>query len=62
MEEDIITMQEIFFFKQTGVNADGRVEGFFKSTGIVPRFLGKITRRGIKVPHDLFDSGKVYAV
>ena len=62
MEGDIITMQEIFFFKQTGVKADGRVEGFFKSTGIGPRFLEKITMRGINVPHDLFDSGKVYAV
>ncbi len=62
MEGDIITMQEIFFFKQTGVKADGRVEGFFKATGIAPRFLEKLTMRGINVPHDLFDPGKVYAL
>jgi pilus assembly protein CpaF len=62
MEGDTITMQEIFFFKQTGVTADGQVKGFFQSTGIRPRFLEKIIMRGIKVPHGLFDSGKVYEV
>jgi len=62
MEGEIITLQEIFFFKQTGVSADGRVEGFFKATGIGPKFTERITMRGIKLPHDLFDSAKAYAV
>jgi pilus assembly protein CpaF len=62
MEGDTITMQEIFLFNQTGIAADGQIKGFFQSTGIRPRFLENITMRGIKIPRDLFDSGKVYAV
>ena len=60
IEGDMITLQEIFFFKQTGVNAEGRVEGFYKAAGIMPTFMERITVRGIKLPHDLFDSRKVY--
>src|SRR4051794_30423990 len=39
MEGEVITMQEIFRYRQTGVRPDGVVEGRFEATGIRPRFL-----------------------
>ncbi len=39
MESDIITMQDLFVFKQTGENNVGEIQGHFEWTGIMPRFL-----------------------
>ena len=46
MEGDIIVMQDIFKFAQTGLR-DGRVEGYFTGTGIRPKFMDKIESHGI---------------
>ena len=54
MEGDVITMQEIFRFRQTGVAADGQVEGRFEATGIRPRFVDQFLSHGIKLPASLF--------
>jgi pilus assembly protein CpaF len=54
MEGDTLTMQEIFAFKQTGVGADGRVEGHFHATGVRPRFWDRLITRGIRLPESLF--------
>jgi len=53
MEGDIIVMQDIFAFKQTGV-ADGRVQGYFTATGVRPSFVSKFGAMGIDLPDDLF--------
>lgn len=53
MEGDIITMQEIFRFEQTGVDADGRVLGRFTLTGVRPNFLNSFKALGIPVPPEL---------
>ena len=55
MEGDVITMQEIFLYDQTGVAADGTVQGRFAATGIRPRFAQRLRTRGIALPEDLFD-------
>src|SRR5215204_3329237 len=34
MEGDVITMQEIFAFRQTGIGSDGMVQGYFQATGV----------------------------
>ena len=62
MEADIINLQEIFTFEQTGIDAKGSVKGRFKATGIRPRFVEKLKARGIIVPLDMFDPSKVYEV
>ncbi|MBI3329328.1 MAG: CpaF family protein [Nitrospinae bacterium] len=62
MEGDIINLQEIFAFEQTGIDANGSVKGRFKATGIRPRFVEKFKARGILIPHDLFDPRKGYEV
>jgi len=36
MEGEIITMQEIFKYTQTGVAVDGTVQGYFSATGVRP--------------------------
>ena len=42
MEGEVITMQEIFRFRQSGVSNDGIVQGRFEATGIRPRFLEQV--------------------
>ena len=54
MEGDVITMQEIFRFRQTGVGADGMVQGRFEATGIRPRFLEQVMAHGVTLSPDLF--------
>ena len=54
MEMDVITMQDIFTFKQEGFDKDGKVEGRFVATGFVPKFYDDLQRRGIPVNMDIF--------
>jgi pilus assembly protein CpaF len=54
MEGEVITMQEIFRFRQTGVSSDGIVQGKFEATGIRPRFLDQVMAHGITLSADLF--------
>jgi pilus assembly protein CpaF len=62
MEGETINLQEIFVFEQTGLDTNGLVKGRFKATGIRPRFVEKLTARGIPVPSELFDPRKSYEV
>jgi pilus assembly protein CpaF len=54
MEGDVITMQEIFRFRQTGVDSEGVVKGRFEATGIRPRVLDQLMAHGISLSVDLF--------
>ncbi|OIQ50681.1 putative conjugal transfer protein [Pseudodesulfovibrio hydrargyri] len=54
MEGEMITMQEIFAFEQTGMSADGKVEGHFTARGIRPKFAAKLARMGFPFPADMF--------
>jgi pilus assembly protein CpaF len=54
MEGEVITMQEIFRFRQTGINAEGMVQGKFEATGIRPRFLEHVMSHGVTLSADLF--------
>ena len=55
MEGDMITMQEIFSFRQTGVGEGGAVQGYFAATGIRPRFSERIRAYGLPLSDALFD-------
>jgi pilus assembly protein CpaF len=55
MEENVITMQEIFSFNRKGIGPDGKVIGIFKSSGIRPRFLERLRISGIVLPPSLFE-------
>ena len=54
MEGQVVTMQDIFRFEQTGVDSEGRVLGGLRTTGIRPRFTEKFQVSGIDLPADLF--------
>jgi pilus assembly protein CpaF len=55
MEGEMITMQEIFSFKQTGLGTDGAVQGHFSATGVRPRFGERLRTFGVSLPDDMFD-------
>ena len=54
MEGEVVTMQEIFRFRQTGVSSEGLVQGKFEATGIRPRFLDQVMAHGVTLSSDLF--------
>jgi pilus assembly protein CpaF len=60
MEGDIISMQEIFRFEQTGVDAEGKVQGHFCATGVRPRFADRLKMFGAPVPEDTFDPDRIF--
>ena len=55
MEGDVITMQEIFSFKQTGVGESGAVVGYFSASGIRPHFLERLKSFGIGISSAVFE-------
>jgi pilus assembly protein CpaF len=54
VEGETITLQEIYTFKQTGVSAEGKVEGLHTATGVRPRFWERLVTRGIRLPESMF--------
>lgn len=55
MEGETITMQEIFLFERTGVDAQGQVIGRFRPTGIRPRFAERLKASGMQLPRVFFE-------
>jgi pilus assembly protein CpaF len=55
MEDDIVSMQDVFVFEKQGVGPDGRVLGTFTPTGIRPKFAEKLKASGIPVPASMFE-------
>jgi pilus assembly protein CpaF len=60
MEGEVITMQEIFAFKQTGLSADGQVQGYFQATGVRPKFTDRLRAFGAVLPDAMFDPSRQY--
>jgi pilus assembly protein CpaF len=55
MEEDILSMQDIFVFEKEGLSAEGKVEGSFRATGIRPKFADKLKAAGLQLPAHYFE-------
>jgi pilus assembly protein CpaF len=55
MEENVISMQEIFLFNKKGIGPDGKVVGTFQPSHIRPKFLEKLRISGIFLPPSLFE-------
>ncbi|MDP4182891.1 MAG: CpaF family protein [Bacillota bacterium] len=53
MEGEIITLQDIFVFKQNGKDEKGKIMGDIVPTGIKPKFYEKFEKAGIVLPSDL---------
>ena len=55
IDAGVIQMQEIFRFRQTGLDKNGRTEGHFAATGNIPRFMEELKRRGaLRLSLDVF--------
>src|SRR6266567_4247824 len=54
MEQDVIIMQDIFRYRQVGIDQNGRAYGQFESTGVRPSFVNRLEAAGIKLPSNLF--------
>jgi pilus assembly protein CpaF len=55
IENEKVAIQDIFNFKQTGVDGEGRVQGFFTATGIVPQCMEHLMESGEEVPISIFE-------
>ena len=55
MEENVISMQEIFSFQKKGIGPNGRVQGVFQPSRIRPKFLDQLRTSGIFLPPSLFE-------
>jgi pilus assembly protein CpaF len=55
MDENVVSMQEIFRFNRKGVGPDGKVVGTFEPSRIRPRFMERLRIAGIFLPNDLFE-------
>jgi pilus assembly protein CpaF len=61
MEEETITMQDLFVFEKTGVRADGKVCGRFRATGIRPKCSDRLAAAGMRLPAEMFEYVRVVA-
>ncbi len=55
MEGSVVQLQEIFRFERTGTSETGKVVGHFAATGLRPKFLDEMERRGVHMPAGMFD-------
>jgi pilus assembly protein CpaF len=53
MEGDVIVMQDVFVFEQTGI-IDGKIQGHLRPTGIRPKFVEKLETAGIHLSSGIF--------
>jgi pilus assembly protein CpaF len=61
MEQDVITMQDIFVFERTGLTAEGKMTGRFRATGVRPKCAERLATMGIRLPMDMFEHVQLVA-
>lgn len=57
MEGEVVTLQDLFKFEQTGIDEEGRIIGFMAPTGIRPAFAERFDLAGVKLPAGIFLAG-----
>jgi len=64
MEGDVIVLQDIFVYKQEGIDAEGGVLGYFQATGIRPKFMPRLESFSLHLGAEIFDTrineGRMY--
>jgi pilus assembly protein CpaF len=60
MEGEVIIMQDIFIYEQSGVDERGRLVGRLRPTGIRPKFIEKFEANGIYLPPSVFGLDRVF--
>lgn len=56
LQGDVVTLGEIFRFKETGYDKNRRIQGTFQATGTIPGFIQKLSDRGIVIPREIFSN------
>lgn len=56
MQGDIVSLQEVFRFKETGYDKNRRIQGAFQAMGLIPSFIEKFEQKGVIVPRDIFSN------
>lgn len=56
MQGDVVTLAEIFRFKETGYDKNRKITGVFQATGTVPSFIQKLADKGVTIPRELFSN------
>lgn len=56
MEGDVVVMQDIFVFEQTGIDERGKIVGQLRPTGVRPKFIEKFETLNIFLPPNIFGS------
>ena len=59
MEGEVISLQDIYLFKQEGFGTDGKVKGKHIATGAIPDFYQDLKNRGLDVDLSVFQAGRV---
>jgi pilus assembly protein CpaF len=62
MEGEVITLQEVFAFEQSGIDENGKVKGVFKMSRILPKFLAKFEELGVTIPEAVFSSDQATGI
>jgi len=61
MEGDVVVLQDIFVFEQTGIDEKGKIVGQLRPTGVRPRFLEKFEALNIFLPPTIFGSSERFS-
>jgi len=54
MHDGEIKLQEIFSYRRTGLGDDGRIQGRYSATGMIPTFVEELRQAGIEVDMSMF--------
>jgi pilus assembly protein CpaF len=54
MEQDTVIMQDVYRYKQVGIDETGRARGQFESSGIRPSFMDRLEAAGVRLPASAF--------
>lgn len=54
MQGDVVSLQDIFYFKQEGMDKRRRIQGRFVPTGFIPKFVEDMEKKGMRISRNLF--------
>jgi pilus assembly protein CpaF len=60
MRDDVIMMQDIFVYEQTGVDEHGKIIGRLRPTGIRPTFMDRLEAQSIFLPATIFGADRFF--
>jgi septum site-determining protein MinD len=56
MQGEVVILQDVFIFKELDIDKNRKVVGLFQATGLIPKFIEKLQKRGGQIPSNLFSN------